>query len=281
MAEKELQSAEQYMQSLGRDIHARIEKPNWSPWLSATPEQIAERIRIFPQGHMIFKGENSTITGFLSTNRVHWDGQHDSLTTWDEVAGADRSFANSYQPSGNTICLMSMGVAAGARGQHVAQRMIEGIQDIAHQHAVEHIIGDFRPSGYGAHKHMTGNFDFESYVKATRSDGLPLDPWLRNVTYQGMNQLKIDPRAMIVRATNDELLEYMVTYKPDSWYQVEDPAEIKVLLEQHRPELELSKVTHIYECEETGTWYVDVDNNEAVYIESNIWGELPLQQPNS
>jgi GNAT superfamily N-acetyltransferase len=270
-------SAEKYMHDLGSDIYKRIENPNWAPWLRADSSQLAERMSVFPAGHMLVKDDDGELIGFLSTNRINWDASVEGLTTWDAVAGEKGTFRDTYKPEGNTICLMSMGVAAGAQGQQVAQKMINNVREVARANNVKHIIGDFRPSGYGQYKHMTSDFSFEGYVTQKRTnDSLPLDPWLRNVTRQGMEPLRIDNRAMVVPATTEELSEYMRTYKPESWYEVEDPENKKILIEQQQPFLDLENITHIFECEETGTWYVDKNSGKAVYIESNLWGELPV-----
>jgi hypothetical protein len=272
----EMVTPEHDIRKLGAEVYERIEKPNWAPWLRVDQARLVDRMMVFPDGHMTLKNEEDIPVGFLSTNRISWDGNPDTLSTWDGVAGENGNFQDTCVPDGNTICLMSMGAAAGFKGQRVAEEMVTGIQKIAREKGVEHIIGDFRPSGFGQYKHMTGNYNFTDYVSQKRFDGRPLDPWLRNVSYLGMEPLKVDNRAMVVPASLDELLVYMTEYKPDAWYEVEDPAGQKTLIEQQQPELNLRKITNIFECEETGTWYVDVENREAVYIESNYWGEIPV-----
>ncbi len=267
---------EQDPTDLGHEIYEKIESSNWAPWLRVISRHLVERIKVFPAGHLVVKEDDGNPMGFLSTNRISWDGNRGTLTTWDAVAGREGNYQDTYVPDGNTICLMSMGVAAGAKGQHIAQAMVAGIQKIGQQKGIEHIIGDFRPSGFGQYKNMVGDFDFARYVETRREDGLPLDPWLRNVGYLGMQALKVDNRAMIVPASAEALDYYMRVYKPEAWYEVHDPAAKARLLEQQQPQLDLAQVTHIYECEETGTWYLDAGSGQAVYIESNYWGELPL-----
>ena len=86
-----------------------------------------------------------------------------------------------------------------------------------------------------------------------RQDGEPLDPWLRSAYRQGMKPLRIEMRSMVVEVPISTFEEYRETYHPQKWKEVEQGK---------------------WECGETGSWFIREDH--AVYIEPNIWGELPI-----
>ena len=114
-----------------------------------------------------------------------------------------------------------------------------------------------------------------AYCAQTRPDGLPRDPWLRALTRRGMQQLRLDPRAMAIEATAAELDGWRASYRPEAWWQVTESAEITALVDWLQPH-ELDRIDEIWECGETGTWFCDRAAGEAIYLETNVWGEVPF-----
>lgn len=260
-------------------LYEQLEKPNWAPWLRFGPEVLARQAEIFPEGQIIIPDEMGEPIVALSANRVQWSGNADHLTSWDRVAGADQTYADTHDPKGNTFVLMSMSANPNYRGRGLSGHVFTSLRGYAEREKLDHIIGDFRPRDFGAYKRETGNFDFNAYCQLQREDGTPHDGWLRTVSRHGTEFLKVDRRAMVVRATATEVAEWQAEYKPEAWWQVEDPEQIDYLMQFHEPLRELEHVDAVLECGETGTWYLDRQNNKAVYIESNLWGEVPTGRP--
>lgn len=237
----------------------RLEKACWAPWLRKPEQHIETIARNFPQTQLLLRNQRGDIAATVTTNRIYWDGNPTSLTTWDTVAGGSEGasdYTKMYTPDGNTLCLMSMNVDPTIQGAGLAPRLVEGMRDIAKGLGIGHLISSFRPSGYGDFKLRHGPVPFAEYCAMTREDGEPLDPWLRSVSRLGMQPLRIEERSMVVEAPIDTFREYRETYRPYKWKEVD---------------------TDKWECGETGSWFVNGDH--AIYVEPNIWGEIPIQQP--
>lgn len=235
------------------DIYEQLEKPNWAPWLSAPVTSLAGRASVFPEGQIVMENSGGELCASLSMNRINWSGNIDELPSWDDVAGDPTTYEKTYVPDGNTLCLMSMNVNPEFQGQGYAKTLISEAKKLGEKLGVQYVIGSFRPNEYGKHKLEKGvdALAFDDYAVLTRTDGLPEDAWLRNLSRNGMRHLKVDTKAMVVPVTLEEFEGYKDEYHQGQWVEVEDNS---------------------WECGEVGTWHVDVKNNTAVYIESNMWG---------
>jgi|GEM_PF-601670 len=257
-------------------LFEQLEEPNWAPWLRFGADQLAAQAEVFPEGQIVLPTDAEVPAVMLSANRVSWSGAADTLPTWDDIAGPSQTFAETYRSDGNTFALMSMSVNPDNKGQGVTGQVFDKIREYAQGEGIDHIIGDFRPSGFGAYKTITGDTNFVEYCEQRRPDGMPQDPWLRAVTRQGAEFMTPDRRAMVVEATVDQVREWTTTYNPEKWWEVIDLEQIGELVAWHEPLQDLEQVDQVLECGETGTWYLDSANNKAVYIESNLWGEVPV-----
>ncbi len=237
-------------------LYNELEKPNWAPWLSASPESLAGRAKNFPEGQLLLLHGNEYVAS-LSLNQICWDGVVKHLPSWDDVAGDPTDFSQTYQKTGNTLVLLSMNVAPDWKGKRIPSMMITAAQQLAKDLGVDHLIGSFRPSGYGEiKKGMQYDLDFETYCLLTRhGTDKPLDPWLGSLWHMGMKMVAVDHAAMTVAVTMDEFYGYQQRYHKGQWEEVKPG---------------------IWECGEVGNWTVDTQHGMAVYRESNVWGILPI-----
>jgi hypothetical protein len=238
-------------------LYSALEEPNWAPWLSASPETLAARADVFPEGQLVMKDPSGAYIGSLSLNQIMWDGKPNHLPSWDEVAGDPTDYSTTYNPHGNTLVLLSMNVSPEWKGKHVPSKLIINAKKLAFKLGIAHIMGSFRPSGYGEAKQQMGfDLDFAAYCNMTRQDSSkPIDPWLGSLWHMGMHMVAIDKNAMIVSVPMDEFLGFKQTYKPNVWKEI---------------------VPGTWECGEVGVWKVDEQMQSATYKESNVWGSLPL-----
>jgi GNAT superfamily N-acetyltransferase len=234
-------------------IHQKLEVPNWAPWLAASKISMVGRCLVFPEGQLVVKDVQGVPLASLSMNKINWDGDSESLPSWDDVAGDPTTYERTYISNGNTLALMSMNVNPEYQGAGYARMLIEKAKLLAQELGVENLIGSFRPNEYGNHKAIYGTkaLGFEKYASFKRDDGLPIDAWLRNLTRNGMMPLKVDHHAMTVTVTLDELAVYAKTYKLDMWKEVSP---------------------NVWECGEVGSWHIDTVRGVATYLESNLWG---------
>lgn len=238
----------------------------------------------------------------LSMNQINWDGNPDTLPSWDDVAGTQTTdYSETYQVDGNTLVLMSMNVSPKSKGQQLPAKIIEYVKLLAQAKGAEHIIGSFRPSGFGKAKlemlpersgsyyaHMKGldkdmsqypihakygqkslrdPSQFWSYCIATvPGTEKPIDPWLRSLWWAGMKLLKEDQMAMDVSVSQEEFDHYQHTYYPGRWQRFG--------ISQGNWET--------WECGEVGVWKRHLDDSagpvtQARYFESNVWGTIPFK----
>lgn len=239
------------------ELFNKLEKPNWAPWLAASKESIAGRARIFPRGQLLMKDKNGQYAASLSLNQIDWDGDPVHLPSWDNVAGDPTDYSKTYKPKGNTLVLLSMNVASLYKGLQLPSKMIDFTKNVAQSMGVSHLIGSFRPSGYGEIKRAMGyGFDFETYILMKKhGTNKPIDPWLRSLWWKGMNMLAVDPKAMTVEDDLSSFERYKRTYNPNAWFVA---------------------APNIWECGEVGNWKLDPTQGKAIYQESNVWGRLPI-----
>ncbi len=239
-------------------IYIKLEHPNWAPWLEATPETLAGRSKTFTDGQIVMKDLTGKLLASLSLNRINWDGNIKTLPTWDMVAGQNTTdYSETYDPHGNTLVLMSMNVAPDAKGKQLPAKLVAAAQKLAKELSIKYLIGSFRPSGYGkAKKEYYYELDFNEYCHQVK-DGTdrPYDPWLRSLSWVGMEMMVVDNQAMTVSVSFVEFNRFRQTYHSDKWVEIS---------------------LGVWECEEVGTWIVDEENNIATYKESNMWGRLTI-----
>jgi hypothetical protein len=248
-------------------IYDQVEHPNWAPWLEASRTTIEGRAKVFPKGQLMITdiGEDGqkVILATLSMNQIHWNGDVTQLPNWDTVVGVHTTdYSETYQPAGNTLVMMSMNVAPDAKGKQLPTKLIEYVKLLAQELGIEHVIGSFRPSGYGAAKlkHLNEHGEslpfWEYCTMQQELSGKPVDPWLRSLSWNGMQMLKEDNQAMVVTVPLAEFQHYQQSFKPELWQEVQPG---------------------VWECGEVGTWTVNEAAGTATYQESNVWGVVPTQ----
>ncbi len=256
-------------------LHRELEVPSWAPWLRFDPDQLRRQRAVFPEGQLTIWREDGVPLAMLSTNRVAWSGSTEDLTTWDDVAGDDGGLEGAYAADGSTMAFLSISVSREVRSRGYAQVLVAGALERAESLGLEHVVGDFRPSGFGQYKRLTGDFDIHRYSGTRRPDGLLVDRWLRIVSGFGARFHKVDPRAMVIDVGVDEL-EVFRGARAAAWWRVTEPAAREQLIELHRPFDGRLEVGEIWECGEAGSWFIDRSREAAQYIEANVWAELDI-----
>lgn len=255
MSELKIGTWKEYEQERPGNI-VDLEKRLWAPWLAASEDSIHGRMDIFPEGQLCVY-DDYQLHASLSLNRIQWDGDPESLPSWDAVAGDPTTYENTYISDGNTLTMMSMNVNPESQGLRLPARLVDAAKKMAGREGIENIIGSFRPSEYGKatldaiRRHEVMPL-FDNYATATDSEGLPLDAWLRSLSRNGMVPLKVDSDAMIV---NISAAEFEQEVLQADWREVE--------VDGHM----------IIWCGQTGFFYKEADGSYT-YKESNVWGKL-------
>ena len=84
----------------------------------------------------------------------------------------------------------------------------------------------------------------------------------------------VDHRAIKIVISYAQFYKYRCDYYPELWFRVEPGFPLEQAFHNHFPNRELNRVDEIWECGETGTWYIDKGSDRAVYIETNLWGQV-------
>ncbi len=258
---------------LVRRVHTLIETPTWAPWLRFDLRAMQDYDAVFPEGQIVHLDDGGPI-GALTSLRISWSGHPDELGTWDAVSGHDTSVREAHDPEGNTLVMLSVSIRSDRRGRGVPAVLVDHARRVARDLGLEHLISPFRPSGFGAHKAEGGDVDFDAYCASRRGDGLPIDPWLRALTRLGMQPIRPVDGAMVVPVPLAELEELRRTYRPEAWYRLDDVR--AGALASHLRAGVGHPVDEVWECGETGAWFVDLGGRRATYSEANLWGEVPL-----
>lgn len=234
-------------------IYKELEEPNWAPWLRASPEVLAKRAEVFPEGQIAIWSKDGQPMGNLNLSRFTYNGDPRSLPTWDELMGDPATGEKTFDLGGNAVGMMSINIHPEYQGGGLTRVIIDAARKTAKELGIMHVMGSFRPSQFGEYSHVVDpRVSFSDYIRKTRPDNLPQDAWLRALARNGMHMLRIDDAAMVVPDVPRETFDdYRKTYNPDKWKQI---------------------APSVWRCGETGLWLVG--EKTATYVESNVWGIL-------
>src|SRR3990167_3463265 len=128
-------------------IYQELEVPNWAPWLRASPETLAKRAVVLPEGE-IDNWKGKRVIASISLNRFNYDGNPDNLPTWDELAGYPSTYEETYDPNGNAVAMMSINIHPEFQGQGLTGDIITAVKTLRETLGIKHIMGSFRPSQF-------------------------------------------------------------------------------------------------------------------------------------
>lgn len=249
-------------------LHRELEVRNWAPWLQASALSLQERSNGFPAEQLAVVLPGGKVVASLSLARIMWSGDPATLPHWDQIAldpNTDlSSFRNNYcTSSGNTLVAMSMNVSPDFVGKGLAGVLLRSAQALAVATGTEHLIGSFRPNGFGPAKTrcIVESKPLPTFLEYCNTivEGSPQDGWLRSLSRFGMVAICEDTLAMQVTVPADEFLVYKAAYKPERWHRTGH-----------------SGAGEVWECGEVGVWVVNYETRRASYEESNLWGRLPI-----
>ena len=162
------------------------------------------------------------------------DGGWGSVVRW-----ADQDYLLGRQP--NAVSALEITVAPHAQGHGLSGRMLAAVRANSQRLGFEDLYAPVRPS----HKHLEPDLATEAYLRRTRPDGLPADPWLRVHRRAGGRVVKIAPHSMVVAGTLNAWRSW--TGLP---FDTSGPQTVPHAL---------------------APVFVSVEQNHAVYTEPNIW----------
>ena len=126
------------------------------------------------------------------------DGGWDTVVRW-----ADQDALTGRTP--NTVSALELTLHTDASGQGVSARVLEVLKENAARHGFRELVAPVRPN----QKHREPLTPMRDYVRRTRADGLPTDPWLRAHVRIGGEIVKVAPYSMVVAGTLSEWRAWM------------------------------------------------------------------------
>ena len=162
------------------------------------------------------------------------DGGWDTVVRW-----ADQDAFTGRTP--NTVSALELTLHPDASGQGVSAQVLEAFKENTLRRGSSELVAPVRPN----QKHREPLTKMEDYVRRTRADGLPTDPWLRAHVRVGGEIVEVAPYSMVVAGTLSEWREW--TGKP---FDQDGGAVVPgALVPVH----------------------VSLEQNCAVYTEPNVW----------
>ncbi|WP_415975983.1 hypothetical protein [Rhodococcus sp. 077-4] len=103
----------------------------------------------------------------------------------------------------NAVSALEISFTADARGQGLSTALLVALRDNARRLGFSELLAPLRPNG-----RTDLDEPFDTYIRRTRPDGLPVDPWLRVHVRAGGRIDSVAPRSMVVPGTVDEWREW-------------------------------------------------------------------------
>jgi GNAT superfamily N-acetyltransferase len=126
------------------------------------------------------------------TLAIAWDGTADGLP-----AGFDGIFERAFAGGANALCAMAAEIRPAHRGKGLAQELLAEMAATARTHGLDSLLAAVRPSWKDRYPVAA----IDDYMRWTRDDGLPFDPWLRVHVRAGGELLCAEPRSLRITGT--------------------------------------------------------------------------------
>jgi hypothetical protein len=195
----------------------------------------------WPGFQLILLDRDDRIVALGNSMPLAWDGTDADLPDgWDEQvvrSVADRDAGRAP----NTLGAMLIVVTPGLRGGGFAGTMLRGFRAAARAAGFHAVIACVRPT----EKERYPLTPIERYLTWTRADGLPFDPWIRLHVRLGGRIVRASPRSMTIRGSLADWTRWTGLSFPDSGPYVVKGG--------------------------TSPVAVDVDRDEGVYFDQNVW----------
>jgi GNAT superfamily N-acetyltransferase len=221
------------------DLHERWDEvvlPAWPEFMLHDPVCGAHWRFLFSRlpefQFYLYDDATDTVLGAGNSIPVAWDGTVDGLPD-----GLDAVLLRGLEELDRGVrptalsALLAV-VAPGFQGHGLSRVLVEAMRDVAVRHGLPDLIAPVRPT-------MKSRYPLtpiDRYVRWTREDGLPLDPWLRVHRRLGAEILRVASRSMVIRGTVAEWEVWTGLRFPESDAYVVPGALVPVTIDRERDE---------------------------------------------
>ena len=196
----------------------------------------------------LYDEERDAVLGEGCTIPVAWDGRLESLSG-GVVDALEQGFAG--ERDANVLCALVAVVDSRHKGRGLSGLVIRGMAQAAARAGLECLVAPVRPTW----KDRYPLVPLDRYMRWTREDGLPFDPWIRLHRRLGAEILAVAPRSLDIRGTVPEWEEWTGMAFPESGDYVVPGALVPVR--------------------------IDCECDEGHYVEPNVWMRHSISAPSS
>jgi len=164
-----------------------VERNAWPPELQATKEKFASRLNVFPEGFLIAK-LNDKAQGVTTSQITTYDPS--VIKTWDEITNGGM-IAETHNPLGNALYVVSVGVAKEAQGEGIGGKIVEAQKELAKKLELRYLYLGARIPGYNNYCKEHGELSIEKYLELKNDKGEAFDPEIRFYSKRGLEVKKI------------------------------------------------------------------------------------------
>jgi ribosomal protein S18 acetylase RimI-like enzyme len=167
------------------DVQREAFPPPFPSELWWNREQLANHVRLFPEGAMCVEAEGE-IAGSMTGLIVDFDPAH-AAHTWEAVT--DSGYIRNHNPTGNTLYVVDICIRPKHRKLGLGKWLMQSMYEVVVQLGLERLLGGGRLPGYSKVAHeMTA----ERYVKEVMSGKLK-DPVMTFLLRCGRLPLAVVP----------------------------------------------------------------------------------------
>ena len=195
---------------------------------------------------VVLDDSTSEVVGRGNTLPFHWDGEIRHLPPSIDAA-VSRGFERlSSRKPVNALCALAAEVAPARRSKGVGRFLLLSMRTIAETHGFERLAAPVRP----VWKERYPLTPIADYMRWTRDDGVPFDPWIRLHHRLGAQFLRPAPRSLRITGTVGEW---------ESWTGMPFPASGRYVFPRGLAPLR-----------------IDREADVGRYWEPNVWMSHPL-----
>ncbi len=181
-----------------RDQIGRLSEEAWPEFLmNGNIEHWHWLFEIFPEYQLLLCDTAGGLVAVGHTLPLIWDGSLADLPTTMEEILMRAEAAHRLGQAPTTLSAMAAIVSSAYRGQNLSTAVIQEMRSLASQHGCTALIAPVRPIWKSRYP-LT---PMERFVEWKRSDGAPLDPWIRVHWRLGAVPLCVAPNTLNVGAT--------------------------------------------------------------------------------
>ncbi|GCE50963.1 hypothetical protein EI42_02221 [Thermosporothrix hazakensis] len=220
-----------------------LDNEGWPPFMTNDP--VADKhwpflCETLPQYQLMLSNKENQVIAAGYTVPLYWDGTIEGLPeSWEDALIQGTTPHQNRKP--NTLSALAIVIRPSFRGQKLSTQIVQGMRALAQHYGYTSLIAPVRPSL----KSRYPLIPMEDYIRWTREDGLPFDPWMRVHARLGARILKVAPRSMVIPGTVQDW---------ERWSGMKLPQSGAYIIPEALVPLELSH-----------------ERNEGIYIEPNVW----------